>query len=179
MEIWKDIEGYEGLYQISDKGRIKSLQRISKFGKNKKILKERIMTQKVTRFGYHTIRLSKNGKKNDYSVHRLVAKAFIENTNNLPQVNHKDENKDNNCIENLEWCSSSYNINYGNRNRKVSKKISQKVAKLGLDGKVIKIYNSMTEAQEENDIWHSGIGLCCRKLRETAGGFKWEYVYDT
>ena len=162
MEIWKEIKGYEGLYQVSNYGRIKN--------------KFKILKQKRNKFGYLVLRLSKNNKKKDFLVHRLVAQAFIENKDNLPQVNHKDENKQNNNITNLEWCSSSYNINYGNRNKKVSNKISKKVAKYNLEGNLIKIYNSMTEAQEENDIWHSRIGKCCRDKSKTAGGYKWRYV---
>lgn len=162
MEIWKDIKGYEGLYQVSTYGRVK----------NKKL----IMAQKTNKDGYLTIRLSKNGTKKDYIVHRLVAQAFIENKDNLPQINHKDENKLNNNVDNLEWCTCSYNINYGNRNKKMAEKISQKVAKYDTKGNLIKIYDSMTKAQNENKIWHSRIGLCCRGKSKTAGGFKWQYA---
>ena len=116
-ELWKDIEGYEGLYQVSSLGAIRSLDRYrnrpSKSG-NMYIqrYKGKVLKQTLND-GYFTIYLHKDGVNKFYSVHRLVAKAFIPNPNNLPQVNHKDENKQNNCVENLEWCTAKYNVNYG------------------------------------------------------------------
>ena len=111
-EIWKNIEGYEGLYMVSSLGRVKTL--VGRY-KGVTILKE---SQKKN--GYHSVVLYKNKKPCTYLVHRLVAQAFIPNPNNLPQVNHKDENPSNNCVANLEWCSVNYNINYGNGNHKRS-----------------------------------------------------------
>lgn len=175
-EIWKDVKDYEGLYQISNYGRVKSLARTAHSKYSDRQLKEIIMSPKTTRFGYYAVRLCKNGKKKDFLVHRLVAQAFIPNNFNLPQINHKDENRKNNNVENLEWCDASYNINYGNRNKKVSEKISRKVAKYDLEGNLLKVYKSMTEAQNENGIWHSEIGKCCRKISKTASNFMWEYA---
>ena len=106
MEEWKDIKGYEGLYQISNKGRVKSLYNKSKIlrpGKRK---------------GYFFVWLYKNKKRKQYSIHRLVAEHFLLNPDNLPVVNHKDENKLNNNVENLEWCTVEYNNNYGTANDK-------------------------------------------------------------
>ena len=104
MEIWKDITGYESLYQISNKGRIKSLQRFvtSKNG-SKQLIKEKIRKTSVTTAGYEYVVLSSNGKCKTLLIHRLVAESFIPNPNNLECVNHKDENKSNNCVDNLEW----------------------------------------------------------------------------
>lgn len=99
MEEWKDITGYEGLYQVSNLGRVRRSGKILKGGYNNK--------------GYHTINLCKNGISKSFFVHRLVAIAFIPNPNNFPIVNHKDENPKNNCVDNLEWCTKSYNATYG------------------------------------------------------------------
>ena len=117
MEIWKDIEGYEGLYQVSNKGRIKSLNRIDSRGRK---VNEKILSSKPNNKGYLRVHLYKNGKRKPFSVHRLVAIAFIPNPNNLLEVNHKDENKENNTVDNLEWCDRKYNANYGSRNERAS-----------------------------------------------------------
>ena len=112
-EIWKDIEGYEGIYQVSNNGRVRSLLY------NKiKMLK----TQTYKR-GYKYIALSKNGEKKKYKIHRLVAQAFIPNPNNYPQINHKDEDKSNNYINNLEWCTPKYNNNFGTRNERAGQSL--------------------------------------------------------
>lgn len=110
-EIWKDIEGYEGKYQISNKGRIKSLERLYK---NRKC-EEKILSPYKAK-GYLKIALCSEGKRKTELMHRLVAKAFIPNLDNLPQVNHKDENRLNNCVENLEWTTNYRNMNYGLHN---------------------------------------------------------------
>lgn len=113
-EIWKDIEGYEGKYQVSNIGNVRSLD----YRHTGKIKRLKLNTDKS---GYSRLRLYKEGKPEDYLVYRLVAQAFIPNPNNLPCVNHKDENPRNNCVWNLEWCTYSYNNNYGTRNEKASK----------------------------------------------------------
>lgn len=104
-EEWRDIEGYEGLYQVSNKGNVKSLN-YRRSGKEKKLRPEKLN-------GYLLVCLSKDKKHKGFLVHRLVAKYFLENPDNLPVVNHKDENKENNSSENLEWCTQRYNVNYG------------------------------------------------------------------
>ena len=114
MEIWKDIKGYEGLYQVSNKGRIKSLN-------YRRTGKEGILKGVPTKYGYLMVTLYKKGEKPEhFSVHRLVAEAFIPNHDNLPEVNHIDENKENNHVKNLEWCDRKYNMNYGTRNERAS-----------------------------------------------------------
>ena len=119
MEEWKDIIGYEGIYQISNKGRVKSLNRIDSRGHkvNEKILRP------GKRNNYLHVRLCKDGKFKDYKIHRLVAQAFLPNPDNLPVVNHKDENKLNNNVENLEWCTQKYNVNYSGTAGRPGKKI--------------------------------------------------------
>ena len=122
-EIWKDIKGYEQLYQISNFGRVRSLNktlknRFSFFKRNGIILNPLKLTK-----GYLGVRLYHQSKGETKRIHRLVAEAFIPNPDNLPCVNHKDENKENNCVDNLEWCSIEYNNNYGTRNERIGKTI--------------------------------------------------------
>lgn len=111
-EVWKDVVGYEGLYKVSSLGRVRSLDRVvtHKNGR-KRLFKGKLLTPFKNE--YFMVVLSKNGKKSSSNIHRLVAQAFIPNTNNLPEVNHKDEDKTNNRLSNLEWCTRKYNINYG------------------------------------------------------------------
>lgn len=115
-EIWRSVVGYEGLYEVSSYGRVRSLDRYD--GRNH-FIKGRIMKQNNDRRNYMSIQLCLNGKIKKYFVHRLVAQTFIPNYDNLPEVNHKDENPGNNNVDNLEWCDRSYNINYGTRKDKV------------------------------------------------------------
>ena len=168
MEQWKDII-YEKDYQISNLGRIKSF----KWGK------ERILKQSQCMNGYYYVCLSKNGIVKNYFVHRLVAEAFLDNPNNLPCVNHKDEDKSNNIVSNLEWCDVKYNTNYGTRNKRIGKsntngKLSKSVLQYTLDGQFIKEWPSTMECKR-NGYNQSHIIECCRKNRKTHKGFIWRY----
>lgn len=109
-EIYRDIQGYEGHYQISNLGNIKSLKRLIKRCNSNKsyFIKERILKQSISN-GYYAITLNKNNKQKRFCIHRLVALAFLENPKNKEEVNHKDGNKLNNCVDNLEWCTKSEN----------------------------------------------------------------------
>ena len=124
-ESWKDIKDFEGLYQVSNRGKVKRIKSIivdiSQGGVRTREIPERLLKQSFAGCGYCSVMLSKNGKVRRFNVHRLVAEAFIPNPSNLPEINHKDENKTNNCVDNLEWCTSKYNANYGNRNSLISK----------------------------------------------------------
>lgn len=120
METWKDIKGYEGLYQVSTMGRVKSLKRTRKTNGKNAVVRERILTPYTNPYGYVNYYLRREGEKKGYRINRLVAQTFIPNPNNLPYVNHKDENKLNNCVDNLEWCTALYNNNYGTRNKRIS-----------------------------------------------------------
>lgn len=115
QEVWKDIPDYKNLYQISNFGRVKSLERLIYRKNGNYIVKEKILKNKTNTKGYLSISMCKNGKVKYVMIHRLVAQAFIPNPNNFPCINHKDENKQNNCVENLEWCTYSYNNTYNNR----------------------------------------------------------------
>ena len=160
MEQWKDII-YEKDYQISNLGRIKSF----KWGK------ERILKQSQCMNGYYYVNLSKNGIVKNYFVHRLVAEAFLDNPNNLPCVNHKDEDKSNNIVSNLEWCDRKYNQNYGTRTEKCSKKVYQYT----LDGQFVKEWKSTAECGR-NGFNQSHVAACCRGELKTHKGYIWKYL---
>lgn len=123
-EIWKDIKEFEGKYQISNLGKVKSIDRkilqFNGFNNTYKLYKGKILKPYISNRGYLKVILYDKQKKRTVNIHRLVAETFIPNPDNLSQVNHIDENKQNNYVNNLEWCDSSYNINYGSRNEKVS-----------------------------------------------------------
>ena len=189
QEIWKDIKGYEGLYQVSNLGRIKSLERKTfgeKYGVHK--LKEKIL--KKGKCGkYNIVVLRKDKKNKTLYIHRLVAKAFINNPKKYPEVNHKDGNTINNNVENLEWCNRSYNIkhSYNVLNRKVNtkgfieyrEKHKRKVNQYDLNNNFIKTWNSISDAEKFLNITSIGkICECCQHKngRKSAFGYKWEYV---
>lgn len=116
IEIWKSIPGYEGLYEVSNTGQIRSLDMYVKVGFGAyRLQKGKVLSPAKDKYGYLVVSLTYNGKHKTIKVHRLVAQAFIENPDNLPEVNHKDEDKTNNIVENLEWCNHKYNMNYGTR----------------------------------------------------------------
>lgn len=117
MERWKSIDGYDGLYEVSSHGRVRSLDRFDKLGR---ITFGRVLSPTNNGHGYYTVQLSNGGIKKRHYIHRLVAKAFIKNRSKLNEINHKDENRSNNNVSNLEWCSRKYNVNYGNHNAKMS-----------------------------------------------------------
>lgn len=121
-EMWRPIKGYEGLYEISNQGRVKSLTRYCmSFGYRKTLLKEKIMKPSRSPSGYFQVGLSKNGKRRHFFIHRLVATTFISNPNNYLCINHKDEVKTNNCVNNLEWCTTKYNNNYGTARKRAKR----------------------------------------------------------
>lgn len=164
IEIWKSVTDYFD-YEVSNLGNVRNK-------KTNKILKPFSPSE------YLKVSLSKNGKAKQFFIHRLVAKEFIDNPNNLPQVNHKDECKTNNLWNNLEWCDHSYNQNYGTRNERVSKKMSKikckKVNQYDLDDNYIKTFNSVIEAQKETGSTH--ICQCLKGKFKQTKGYKWRYA---
>lgn len=189
-EIWRDIKDYEGYYQVSNRGIVKSLN-------YRRTGKERIMKGVPDGYGYLQVKLCKDGKDKKCRINRLVAQAFIENPDNLPEVNHKDENPKNNCVENLEWCDRSYNINYGTRNKKAGKKIAEKltgrkqteehikkraekhskpVYSIDKESGLITYWESAKEAGRVLGIDPSSITRCCKGKVKSAGGYTWHYV---
>lgn len=165
-EIWKDIKEYEGLYQVSNFGRVKSL----KFGK------EKVMSPVLHTRGYLNIELSNKGLRKVKKIHRLVAEAFIPNPKNFPQVNHKDENKTNNSVDNLEWCTSQYNCHYGTRIKRFSDNKKKKIYQFDLNGNFIKEWKSAVDIEKETGLEKSNIRCCCRGEIKKAYGFIWRYI---
>ena len=202
-EKWKQVEGYEGLYEISNFGRVKGIKR------------NKLLKPKMSRDGYLRVGLRKPKEKQRwFFVHRLVAFAFISNPNNYPQVNHKDEIKTNNCIENLEWCTAKYNNNYGTHIQRMiqntdyskidyearhkhtdykarykntdykkigectRKRFSKRVIQLTLDGQKIREWESVRSASRELNINHKGIVNCCNGKYKTSHGYKWKYASE-
>lgn len=175
-EIWKAISGFEGLYEVSDLGNVKRLEIEGKTGTGNYGRKERILSKHTNNKGYELVDLFKDGKVFQSLVHRLVALAFLENPDNMPEVNHKDENKRNNSSDNLEWCTHKYNMNYGELKNKIGKANSIQIIQKDLNGNVIKMFNSAMEAQRETGIRNGNINECCKMKRKTAGGYLWEYA---
>ena len=189
-EEWRDIQGYEGLYQVSNLGNIKSLFRY------KKILKKSPVSS-----GYLSVELWKDKKNRRHLIHRLVAKAFIPNPEQLPQINHKDEDKTNNQVDNLEWCTAKYNMNYGTGNSRRRENTDYKAIPHELrvkwatenskfrwkpvlqkeNGIVIARYENMYMAERAVNPNHKpngNISMVCRGKRKSAYGFQWEYAKE-
>lgn len=172
MEKWIPIKGFSN-YLISNLGRVKSLSKSYRYRKNDEI----ILKANTRQNGYLKVDLYANGKAYTKSIHRLVAEAFIPNPDNLPEVNHKDEDKTNNRVDNLEWCTPKYNNNYGTHNRKVSEGVSKKVGRFTDDGILIDIWGSATIASETLGISRRNISRSC-KTGFRAGGFKWRFINE-
>ena len=175
-EKWLPVDCYEDTYFVSTRGVIKAIDRINYRGYH---LKEHIMKYATDKNGYKRVYLTKYGKTKSMLVHQVVARAFIPNPNNLPEVNHKDENKSNNCVENLEWCTHQYNSNYGTRVSRIIPKTIDKtrtpVDQYDLNDNLIKEWYSMNEASRQLNIIQQNISKCCHGTRQTAGGFKWKF----
>ena len=184
MENWKDIKDYEGFYQVSDCGRIKSLARdiYCQNGTFHYHAEERILVPCLNKYGYANVNLCKNGKRKNITVHRLVAESFLQNPENKSQINHKNEVKTDNVVENLEWCDAKYNANYGTRNERIiqnrrSFKFGDNPqAKLVFCVELNKTFDCAKRAQEELGISVSSISQACNGKTKTAGGFHWKYV---
>ena len=161
MEVWKDIKGYEGLYQVSDMGRVRS--------------KNGVLHLNTNTYGYKHITLSKGDVQKTVVVHRLVADAFIDNPHNKPQINHIDGNKENNAVVNLEW------VTQGENNRHAIRASLRKVKKILLvdaEGKAIREFNNRMEINEYlgRNVYQDLITRCCNGQRKTAYGYVWRYA---
>lgn len=180
MEIWKDIKGYEGLYQVSSEGRVKSL----KYGK------EKILKSGKNSGGYLKVQLCKEGKIRHYLVHKLVAQAFIPNPNNKPFIDHINTIKTDNRVENLRWCTQKENqnnpitkIKFKNNYKPClgkfgkSHPVSKPILQFTLDGELVRKWDSITDAEKEIGFCHSNISKCCEGKRKSAFGYIWKYYY--
>lgn len=173
-EIWKDVKGFEGKYQVSNYGNVKSLNW-------KRANCEKLLYLKKHNKGYRQVELVMNGKPRMYLVHRLVAQAFIPNPNNKPFINHIDANKENNHLENLEWCTQSENVRHSmllNDNQGNSKRVFRRehILQTSKDGQVIKIWDKCIDIKTELGYNQTSIFECCEGKRKTAYGYKWQYA---
>ena len=174
-QIWKDIPGYEGLYQVSNTGRVRSLNYNG-------TRKTKVLKQGKARDGYKKVGLYKNSKQEYYLIHRLVALTFIPNPLNLPQVNHINEIKDDNRVSNLEWCTAKYNSNYGTRLERRSQAKRKPILMFTKDGQFIRRFNCVAEANKflGKDRNNTNIGQCIRSEngQHTAWGYRWIYEME-
>lgn len=176
-EEWRDVVGWEGYYQVSNLGRVRSLDRkaVNSAGVMHHT-KGKILSSSKVGHSYNKTIFSANGRKETPRICRLVATAFIPNPDNLPQVNHKDENTGNDCADNLEWCDSKYNMNYGTATKRRGLKTRKSVNQYSLDGTFIHCWDSIKDAEKHTGVYHSHISACCKGKLKTSGGFKWEYA---
>ena len=155
-EVWKDVVGYEGQYQVSDIGNVRSVARKDSIGRKCGGVTLRPSHDK---YGYLRVTLCKNSKLNTKLVHRLVAQAFVPNPNGYSEINHRDENKVNNELSNLEWCDAKHNVNYGTRNTRVSQKLSKKVRAVNVETGEIVTFSSVKKAEKKG---YYNISQACR-----------------
>lgn len=194
MEEWKDIPGYEGLYQVSDQGRVRSLDRIVVNSRNVyRTLKGRILRPLKYRNGYFYIVLSKDNHRKNCRVHRLVARAFIPNPENKPHLDHINTKRDDNRVENLRWTTAKENVNnplsikhlsdamkgdkhpmYGKLGK--DNPTSKAIYQISKDGNIIRKWGGMREAERHTGTKQKKISLCCQGKRRTTGGYRWIYA---
>ena len=175
-EVWKDVTGYEGLYMISDKGSVHSVERRDALGRKQGGF---TLIPKRNKNGYLQVHLYENGMMKGKWIHRLVAEAFVPNPKKFSEVNHRDEVKDNNELSNLEWCDRSYNTNYGTRNKRISQKQSKKVRAVNIESGEIVTFNSVREARDKG---YFAVSKACRGVYKNSSGdghlykgHKWYY----
>ena len=183
MEEWRDVKGYEGLYMVSSTGIIKSVERTVWNSRGfYKTVSERILKARKNKYGYLHVVLHKDNKAKEYYIHRLVAEAFLPNPDGLSEVNHKDEDKINNCVSNLEWCSHKQNVNYGTRTKRMTEsminnpKRSKPVIAIDKVSGTTLEFPSINEASRVTGVSLAGIIYCCKGRYKYAGGYFWQYI---
>ena len=182
-EEWRAVAGYEGLYEVSNLGRVRSLgrtiMRMTRWGSLKPYtIKPRVLKHKICQADYHQVGLFDiDGVSKPFKVHRLVAQHFVPNPRHLNEVNHKDEDKANNRADNLEWVTHTENCNHGTRNERSKGKRSKPVQQIDAQGNVIAEYPSIIEASRVTGIQRTQINGCARHQQKyiTAGGYRWKY----
>ena len=182
MTEWRDIDGYEGYYQVSNGGQVRSLPRSIMQGKRQVNLKGRLLKQCSDANGYQIVVLSKGGVHKSCRAHRLVAETFIPNIDGKIEVNHINGNKKDNRVENLEWNTRKENIIHSHKNGLAKLPPAQdrrKVLQLSQDGNLIKAFESIKIAGKSTRIDASDICNCCRGNRKTAGGYVWKYAIES
>ena len=178
-EIWKDIKGYEGFYKVSTFGRFISCSRDYTNSLGVTVhLNEKLLKPFKHNCGYLSVCLRKDNRSKKFLAHRIVAETFIPNPNGLAQINHKDENKTNNIVFNLEWCDAKYNLDYGTRRHREIIAKGKEVECFSMDGNYIRTFNSLTEAailttKKKESV--ANISACARGVFPSAYGYKWRF----
>lgn len=172
-EAWKAVSGYEGIYEISNLGRVKSLKRKCPYQDGFRTKPERILKTNIINGGYAQVTLEKSGTRKSLLVHRLVAMAFIPNPEAFPQVNHINGNKTDNRAENLEWCTAKENMVHSVVN--CLRSDLKPVVMLSKDGCIVRKFNGLKEAARSTGIARQNIRFCCNHERRTAGGYFWRW----
>lgn len=176
-EVWKDIVGYGGVYQVSNFGNVRSVDREVRCKNSLRQYKGKNLVSVMDNHGYMRVLLSVAGKRKIKQVHRLVAEAFLPNPENLPEVNHKDENPTNNHADNLEWCTKIYNLEYGTGRERSVQAHKKAVQQYDLDGNLVAEFDGVNSAaraiDKPNDA--TAITKCCSGKNKTAHGFVWRY----
>ena len=185
VETWVPVRGFEGLYEVSDLGRVRSLDRwFTHIGRgfvyHQEFHKGRVLKQQINK-GYYLVKLCKDGHQYTFQTHRLVAEHFLPNPKCLPVVNHKDENSKNNVYTNLEWCTQKYNVHYGDgikKNREKHKKYMRTIEQLTKDGKHVAYHTGITQLIKDKGYCERSILRCLNKKPKfkSAYGYIWRYI---
>lgn len=177
MENWRPVAGYESLYLVSDNGNVKSLPKLITYSDGRiRKYNEKILKLQISKSGYTVINLTKDGCKCTKYVHRLVAEAFIPNPEQLPEINHIDEDKTNNHSSNLEWCDRTYNNHHSMITETLNESKKVPVIQLTLDGSFIRRWSGIREAARGLGMkTHKHIRECCLGQAKSCYGFKWQY----
>lgn len=173
MEVWKRIDGYER-YEVSNYGRVRSLDKRDVWGR---LRKGKVLKPFHDTGGYMQVCLRNGDKQCNKNVHRLVAMAFIDNPERLPEINHKDENIENNHVDNLEWCTRLYNARYGTFQKRAHITLGKPLMQIK-DGEIIAVFSSTLEADRKTGVNHGSISRCCNGGQKTSGGYTWAWLNE-